>query len=78
MGLFLNVLFPFCLLWLSDFILFFFISFLSLDFSLLLCGAVFHYARAFNSDISTWQVGKVTAMFESKRSKTMFLCGDPV
>ena len=40
---------------------FFFIPFLSLDYSLLLC-AVFYAAEAFNSDLSTWQVGKVTNM----------------
>ena len=42
--------------------LFFPIPFLSLDFSLLLCVAVFMYAGAFNRDLSTWEVGKVTTM----------------
>ena len=42
--------------------LFFSIQFLTLDFSLLLCGAVFDKAGAFNGDLSTWQVGEVTRM----------------
>jgi surface protein len=42
--------------------LFFSNPFLSLDFSLLLCGAVFNNAGDFNGDLSTWQVGKVTTM----------------
>ena len=40
--------------------LFFSNPFLSLDFSLLLCGAVFYNAAAFNGDLSAWDVGKVT------------------
>ena len=47
-------------------LLFFFSNpFLSLDFSLLLCCAVFNGAAAFNGDLSTWQVGKVTNMLGS-------------
>jgi hypothetical protein len=44
---------------------FFLLPFLSLDFSLLLCGAVFHTAGAFNGDLSAWDVGKVTTMLSS-------------
>ena len=40
--------------------------FLSLDFSLLLCGAVFYFANDFNGDLSAWEVGKVTNMGQSK------------
>jgi hypothetical protein len=41
---------------------FFLLPFLSLDFALLLCGAVFHTAGAFNGDLSAWDVGTVTRM----------------
>jgi hypothetical protein len=36
-----------------------------LDFSLLLCGAVFELAAFFNGDLSAWDVGKVTTMEKS-------------
>ena len=36
--------------------------FLSLDFALFCCGAVFQSAISFNGDLSTWEVGKVTTM----------------
>ena len=41
---------------------FFFNPFLSLK---LFCGAVFMYAGDFNCDLSTWEVGKVTDMYNS-------------
>jgi hypothetical protein len=53
--------------------LFFSNPFLSLDFSLLLCGAVFISARAFNCDLSTWQVGKVTNMYGSTYTLSLSL-----
>ena len=39
--------------------------YLSTDFSLLLCGAVFLSAVDFNGDLSKWQVGEVTTMQQS-------------